>query len=94
MDYDQDLLAFNAGEFDGWIRDRDFAGSAGAYLSRTGMGHFERPDLPLYHALADAFTVCDNCFCSTLTQTNPHRLHFFTGTNGASVSRPAVLDNT
>ncbi|WP_328603412.1 phospholipase C, phosphocholine-specific [Amycolatopsis sp. NBC_00345] len=94
MDYRQDLLAFNGGKFDGWIRDRDFASSAGTYLSQTGMGHFERPDLPFYHALADAFTVCDNYFCSTLTQTNPNRLHFFTGTNGASVGRPAVLDNT
>ncbi|AKU15219.1 phosphocholine-specific phospholipase C [Luteipulveratus mongoliensis] len=94
MSYPEDLKAFNSGKFDGWIRDRDFVGSVGSFLSQTGMGHFERPDLPFYYALADAFTVCDNYFCSTLTQTNPNRLMFFTGSNGASVGRSAVLDNT
>ncbi len=44
--------------------------------------------------MADAFTICDHYFSSTLTQTNPNRLHLFSGSNGLSVGQPAVLDNT
>lgn len=44
------------------------------------MGYFTREDIPFYYALADAFTVCDQHFCSSLTGTTPNRLHFFTGT--------------
>jgi phospholipase C len=38
------------------------------------MGYHTREDLPLYYAMADAFTVCDQNFCSSLTGTNPNRL--------------------
>jgi phospholipase C len=38
------------------------------------MGYFTRADLPFYYALADAFTICDNYFCSVLGPTDPNRL--------------------
>ena len=44
------------------------------------MGYHNRDDLPFYYALADAFTVCDQNFCSSLTPTTPNRLHLWTGT--------------
>jgi phospholipase C len=44
------------------------------------MGHYNRDDIPFYYALADAFTVCDYNFCSSLTGTTPNRLHLWTGT--------------
>src|SRR5581483_10056337 len=44
------------------------------------MGHYQRDDIPFYYALADAFTVCDQHFCSSLTATTPNRLHLWTGT--------------
>src|ERR1051325_77421 len=44
------------------------------------MGFHNREDIPFYYALADAFTVCDQNFCSSLTGTNPNRLYFWTGT--------------
>jgi phospholipase C len=44
------------------------------------MGHYSRADIPFYYSLADAFTVCDQHFCSSLTGTTPNRLHFWTGT--------------
>ena len=44
------------------------------------MGYYNREDIPFYYALADAFTVCDQHFCSSLTGTGPNRLHFWTGT--------------
>ena len=43
------------------------------------LGHYARPDMPFYYALADAFTVCDQAFCSSLTGTTPNRLYLWTG---------------
>ena len=85
MSYPVDTAIFNKGKFDAWNTAR----AAG-----LGMGHFERADLPFYYALADAFTLCDHYFASTLTQTNPNRLHAMTGSNGLSIGQAAVLDNT
>jgi phospholipase C len=44
------------------------------------MGYYTRADLPLYHALADAFTLCDGYHCSALSPTDPNRHHAFAGT--------------
>jgi phospholipase C len=62
------------------------------------MGYYTRADLPLYYALADAFTLCDHYFCSALGSTAPNR-HYATaatidpmGTGGGPVpsSEPVV----
>ena len=39
------------------------------------MGYYTRQDLPFYHALADAFTICDNYHCSVLGPTDPNRCY-------------------
>jgi phospholipase C len=44
------------------------------------MGYYLREDIPFHYALADAFTICDNYFCSTPTQTHPNRMYLMTGT--------------
>lgn len=49
------------------------------------MGYFQRADIPYYHALADAFTLCDGYFCSLHGPTNPNRMFLFSGTSGLSV---------
>lgn len=49
------------------------------------MGHFQRADIPFYHALADAFTICDGYYASLHGPTNPNRMFLFTGTSGLSV---------
>lgn len=49
------------------------------------MGYFRREDVPFYHALADAFTIGDQYFCSLHGPTNPNRLFHFTGTSGLSI---------
>ncbi|WP_441251015.1 phosphocholine-specific phospholipase C [Kitasatospora sp. McL0602] len=85
MSYPVDTAIFNKGKYDSWNTAR---------TPGLGMGYFNRTDLPFYYALADNFTICDAYFCSTLTQTNPNRLHLFTGSNGLSVGQSAVLDNT
>jgi phospholipase C len=49
------------------------------------MGHFRREDIPFYHALADAFTICDGYYASLHGPTNPNRMFLFSGTSGLSV---------
>ncbi|MEO8927848.1 MAG: phospholipase C, phosphocholine-specific [Caulobacteraceae bacterium] len=59
-----------------------------AWLAIKGpltMGYFTRQDLPFYHALADAFTICDAYHCSLFGPTNPNRMFLFTGTSGLAV---------
>jgi len=43
------------------------------------MGYYLREDIPFHYALADAFTICDNYFCATPTQTHPNRMYLMTG---------------
>jgi phospholipase C len=54
------------------------------------MGYFTRADIPFYHALADAFTICDAYHCSIFGPTNPNRLFLFTGTNGLSIGNDGL----
>lgn len=70
--------AANGGKHDRWLDAKAIKGQyAGVPLT---MGYHNREDLPFYYTLADAFTVCDQNFCSTLTGTTPNRLHLWTGT--------------
>ena len=39
------------------------------------MSYYTRADLPYYYAVADAFTICDNYFCSVIGPTDPNRLY-------------------
>jgi phospholipase C len=39
------------------------------------MGYYNRADIPFYYAAADAFTICDNYFCSVMGPTDPNRLY-------------------
>src|SRR5690606_41565523 len=50
--------------------------------------------IPFYYALADAFTVCDYAFCSSLTGTTPNRLHLWTGTCRDSATAPPRVLNS
>ena len=67
------ITIVNGGRYDRW-------GHSGELHKR--MVYYKASDLPFYHALASAFTVCDAYHCSTLTQTYPNRLHLWTGCNG------------
>ena len=46
----------------------------GAAHGPVTMGYYTRAELPFYHALADAFTVCDGYFSSVLGPTDSNRL--------------------
>ncbi|TSJ42725.1 phospholipase C, phosphocholine-specific [Mucilaginibacter corticis] len=69
----------NDGKFDQWLVEKKNSIKQYSHMPLT-LGYHTREDLPFYYALADAFTVCDQNFCSSLTGTNPNRLYFWTGT--------------
>ncbi|MFT4153668.1 phosphocholine-specific phospholipase C [Parafilimonas sp.] len=77
--WDDMTMARNEGHHDKWL-DAKRSGREECKNMPLTMGHFTRADIPFYYALADAFTVCDQHFCSSLTGTTPNRLHFWTGT--------------
>jgi phospholipase C len=85
MDYPTDISMWDNGKLDQWNIARD---------PGLGMSFFKRADLPYYYELIDGFTVGDQYFQSTFTQTNPNRLHLFSGSNGLSVGQSPVLDNS
>ncbi len=71
--------AANQGKHNGWL-DAKHSGHKEYKEMPLTMGYYDREDIPFYYALADAFTVCDHNFCSSLTGTTPNRLYFWSGT--------------
>ncbi|MDF2433255.1 MAG: phospholipase [Mucilaginibacter sp.] len=71
--------ARNDGKFDKWLDNKRNSIPAYANMPLT-LGYHTREDIPFYYALADAFTICDQNFCSALTGTNPNRLYLWSGT--------------
>jgi len=71
--------ARSQGNHDGWLDAKRSSRADCAHLPFT-MGYYDREDLPFYYAFADAFTICDQHFCSSLTATTPNRLQLWTGT--------------
>src|SRR5690606_16566794 len=70
--------AFNNGWPDKWIEAKRM-GKKFANIPLT-MGYYNRADIPFNYALADAFTICDQHFCSAMSSTWPNRYFFWTGT--------------
>jgi phospholipase C len=71
--------ARNDGKYDKWL-DTKHSGVEQYKSMPLTLGFYSRQDIPFYYSLADAFTVCDHNFCSSLTGTTPNRLYFWTGT--------------
>ena len=71
--------ARNEGKQDGWLEAKHSGHKDYAPMPLT-LGYYDRRDIPFYYALADAFTICDQNFCSSLTGTTPNRLYLWTGT--------------
>jgi phospholipase C len=76
---------WNNGLWDGWVANK----------SEMTMGFFTDQDIPFQRALADAFTTCDQYFCSIQGPTTPNRLFHWTGTinpagdaGGPAISNP------
>jgi len=73
------LAARNHGKHNNWLEAKKIGHKEYAHIPLT-LGYYTREDIPFYYALADAFTICDQNFCSSLTPTTPNRLHLWTGT--------------
>ncbi|CAM2156378.1 Non-hemolytic phospholipase C [Pararobbsia alpina] len=61
--------AINGGKYDSWPANK----------TDMTMGYYVRDDIPFHYALADAFTICDNYFCSLPGPTHPNRMYLMTG---------------
>jgi len=82
---------WNRGAMDGFVRAHRTTNGDFAPLT---MGYLTRDDLPFYHALADAFTVCDGYHASLLGPTHPNRLFLMTGSIDAAgaFGEPVVVN--
>ncbi|SHM59758.1 phospholipase C [Chitinophaga jiangningensis] len=70
--------AYNEGKYDKWLLAKKSGNKDYAAMPLT-LGYFSRQDIPFNYAMADAFTVCDQNFCSAMTSTTPNRSFFWTG---------------
>lgn len=70
--------AYNEGKYDGWLTAKQSGNKKYSGMPLT-LGHYTREDLPFNYAMADAFTICDQNFCSAMTSTTPNRSFFWTG---------------
>ncbi|MBP7948674.1 MAG: phospholipase C, phosphocholine-specific [Verrucomicrobiales bacterium] len=71
--------AHNGGKYDRWLDVKKVGRKDVGHLPMT-MGYYTREDVPFNYALADAFTVCDQNYCSAMTSTWPNRLYLWSGT--------------
>ncbi|WP_283422790.1 phosphocholine-specific phospholipase C [Chryseobacterium profundimaris] len=71
--------ALNNGKYDRWLQAKASDNKNYKDIPLT-LGYYNREDLPFYYQLADAFTIFDQYFCSSLTGTTPNRLFHWSGT--------------
>ena len=71
--------ARNGGKYDRWLQVKKPYNKDYTHVPLT-LGYCDRSDFPFYYSLADAFTVCDQHFCSSITGTHPNRWYWMTGT--------------
>jgi phospholipase C len=89
--------SWDAGAMDGFVTSRMAGNANDAVLT---MGYYNRSDIPYYYALADAFTICDNYFCSVIGPTDPNRLYTMAasldpdGKNGGPVLETIVTNRS
>jgi len=89
------VAARNQGRMDNWLEAKSSGVKDYKSMPLT-MGYYNRADIPFYYAFADAFTVCDQHFCSSLTGTSANRSYFWTGTvreNPRDPESTAHVDN-
>ena len=89
--------SWNNGAMNGFVTSRLPINANDAVLT---MGYYTRADLPYYYAIADAFTLCDNYFCSVIGPTDPNRLYAMAasidpdGTNGGPLLQTLIAQRS
>ncbi|UMQ41864.1 phospholipase C, phosphocholine-specific [Chryseobacterium sp. Y16C] len=77
--WDNQQKALNNGKYDQWLQAKASGNKDYKEIPLT-LGYYNLEDLPFYYQLADAFTIFDQYFCSSLTGTTPNRLFHWSGT--------------
>lgn len=90
--WENQVDARNNGNYDGWIEAKRPGSKEFRHVPLT-MGYYSRQDIPFYYALADAFTVFDQHFCSALTGTTTNRMYFWTGKSRKNDGFPVVRNS-
>jgi phospholipase C len=84
--------SWNHGAMDRWILAH--TGPDGPVGAADTMGYYTRADLPLYYALADAFTLCDNYHAPVFGPSDPNRHYSMSATiDPAGVAGGPVVTN-
>ncbi len=91
--WENQVNARNGGQYDGWIEAKRPGNKEISNVPLT-MGYYTRADIPFYYAMADAFTVCDQHFCSALTGTTTNRMFFWTGKSRDPKTGLSVVRNS
>jgi phospholipase C len=87
--------SWNNGAMNGFVTSRLPINLNDAVLA---MSYYTRADLPYYYAVADAFTICDNYFCSVMGATDPNRLYTMAvsidpdGMNGGPLLQTLIIN--
>lgn len=88
--WDSSHLQFDGGTNEGFVRE--YQADQGAEIPPHVMGYFTREDLPVTHALADAYTSCDRWFSSVMGPTWPNRFYLHTGQSAGLKSNESPAD--
>ena len=72
------VKAMNKGRYDNWLNAKPPGAKEYKHIPFT-LGYYSRQDIPFYYSFADAFTVCDQNYCSSLTGTTPNRVYLWSG---------------
>ena len=76
--WENQSAARNKGKHDNWLEAKRSGIKEQRDIPLT-LGYYSRADIPFYYAFADAFTICDQHFCSSITGTTTNRHFFWTG---------------
>ncbi|GGW48529.1 phosphocholine-specific phospholipase C [Arenibacter certesii] len=76
--WEDQVDARNDGKYDQWLEAKKPGNKDYQHMPLT-MGYYNREDIPFYYSMADAFTVFDQHFCSSLTGTTANRHFFWSG---------------
>jgi len=77
--WDGSRAEWNMGACDGFVKQQESQYGAG---HNEPMQYLTRDLMPVSYALADAYTTCDNWFCSVMGPTWPNRFYWMCGTSG------------
>jgi phospholipase C len=88
--------SWNGGRMDRWFATHAANDKNSAAIPPTNdgymtMGYLTGADVAFYHALADAFTICDGYFCSVMGPTDPNRLMLMSNSVGVGKTNGPLL---